>query len=172
VTKCLVPCKRVSIEVAEHEFLGNLNQFDISESNIALGRSIMQFQPWGQVSDETSMHRVCVLCSWWLKRRDFHSCKLHDVSLRSCQVHLVKRKLTSKLSEFIVQILFRKLLMGWSRPSLKNWKPSWMHYYKKKKKRKKDLSYQAQGATFGSSSIMGSGKGWNYKVIHRSSGVK
>lgn len=39
VTEYLVPCKRVSMEVAKHEFLGNLNQFDISESNIVLGMS-------------------------------------------------------------------------------------------------------------------------------------
>lgn len=39
VTEYLVPCKRVSMEVTKHEFLGNLNQFDISESNIVLGMS-------------------------------------------------------------------------------------------------------------------------------------
>ena len=39
VTECLVPCKHVSIEVAEHDFLGNLNQFDISEFNIVVGMS-------------------------------------------------------------------------------------------------------------------------------------
>ena len=39
VTECLVPCNCVSIKVAEHELLGNLNHFDISEFNIVVGMS-------------------------------------------------------------------------------------------------------------------------------------